>query len=1479
MKNLFKLSIQKRWVITSVFIALALFGYYSWTQLSIEAYPDIADVTSQVVTHVPGLAAEEIEQQITIPLERALNGLPGMHVMRSNSTFGLSLITIVFEDGIEDHWSRMRIQERLNEVELPYDAVPELDPLTSPIGEIYRYIVVSDRHTLREISDLQHWVIIPRLREISGVVDVENFGGITTQFHAEICPNKLLQFDLSLADVVEAIEENNANAGGSIINRGNLMYVIRGVGLVRSLEDIGNIAIMTEGGVPVFVRDVATMRYGEVQRVGVLGFTDRERDLSETIGGIVLLLRHENPSRVLEGVHQAVFELNNGLLPEGVEIITYLDRTELIDTTIRTVGRTMSRGVLLVIIALIVFLGSWRGALLVAMTIPLSLLISFIMMNFFGIPANLLSLGAIDFGIIVDGAIVMTESILKKRENNPKKYFDEETLIKRMASVGRPILFAVIIMITAYIPLFAFERVEYKLFTPMAFTMGFALLGSLLVALILIPGVAYAIYRKPQKVYRNRWLERLTKTYSNSVNKLILKPVRVIVTVIVVFIGAIALSINVGKDFLPRLDEGSIWLQVKLPPGITLEKSRQISDTLRARTMQFPEITYIAVQAGRNDGGTDPFTPSHFEVSIGLKPYREWPRGKRKNDLINQLDAEFATIPGILSVGFTQPMIDGIMDKIAGAHSELVVKIFGNDLIEGRKIAENVLHTLREVRGAVDLAIKQEPPLPQMQINIDRMAIARHGLTVNDVTEFIEIGIGGRPISEVWQEDRVFDITARFREETRNTPERIGNLRVTSPTTGAHIPLAQLADIVLTTGESTISRQMNRRHVTVQLNLRERDLSSFLREAKRAIEQNVEYDPSQFRIEWGGQFENQRRAFSRLAVIVPMTLLLMFLLLYGAFGRARQAALVLIVVPLAIFGGMLALNVRGMTFNVSSAVGFIALFGLAITNGILLITHINNLRKDGLSLMNSVKDGARHRFRPILMTSTVAILGLFPASIATDIGSDVQRPLATVIVYGLMFSVLLTLYVMPVFYYLMEAWKIRRDRRIAIRERSERNYYSMPKTFAFILGISAVSIFGMPTANALQQNNVANHSAVSLYEAIDFARYIYLVGQNNLGFMAERFNVKIAEAEAISQRVFPDPEFTIHFFDNDDGNIFLGRGIGFELEHEFELGRERRSRMRLARSEAEMEQILLRGAFEDLRAEAAIAFLESQKHSRLLQLRQESYEAMRQLFQFDSLRFVFGEISEVEMLQTRLETAQMLNEVFEQEAAFRSSMAELNVLAGRQPLQLLRPYGILRRPIDRDYTLGVLFQRAMVDNHVDLAVALQQKQITRDELRLTRSERRTNLGLSLTYDLHTETRELQPFFNTFSVGVTVPLRFSNFNRGNLRAAQFAVEQAEIEFSAMELEVKLELSQAFFEYESLKRQVNQFEAGMLDDARRIREGVVFSYKNGEARLIEVLDAIATFNELNEEYIETLFEFAAAVVELNRRAGIWEVAFSD
>lgn len=1018
MKQLILTAIQKRWLFVALFILLGIFGYYSWKQLSVEAYPDIADVTSQVVTQVPGLAAEEMEQQITIPVERALNGMPGLHVMRSKSTFGLSIITIVFEDGIDDYWARQRITERMNDVTLPYNAKPGLDPLTSPIGEIYRYIIESKNNDLRSLTDLQTWTIIPRIKQVPGVADVTNFGGITTQYQVEADPHKLEQYHLSLTDVQTAINNNNANAGGSVLTLGDLGYVVRGIGLVKKLEGLGNVVVRSVNGVPVFLKDIGTIKYGNLERKGILGYTDHQANYSEGIEGIVLLLKGQNPSTVLKGIHEAVDDLNKNILPEGVTIRPYLDRTNLVNTTLDTVTHTLLEGMSLVILVLILFLGNWRGALIVAITIPLALLIAFILMHFTNIPANLLSLGAIDFGIIVDGAIVMMETILKKREDNPSEELKELSISQYAFAVAKPVLFSTIIIITAYLPLFSFERVEKKLFTPMAFTVGYALLGALAVALLLIPGLAFIVYRKPRKLYHNKWLEKLTSYYDSRIRKILRKPRRVFIPLAIVLTGAVVLSITVGKDFLPPLDEGSIWLQVQLPPGVSLEKSKEMSDTLRAHTLKYEEVTYMMIQAGRNDDGTDPWTASHYECSIGIKPYKEWKNGRTKADLINDLSKEYASMPGY-TVGFSQPMIDGVMDKIAGAHCELVVKIYGEDFKETRRIAEDVLGTLQTIKGAADLAIDQEPPLPQLQITADRDAMARYGVNVNDVSELIEVAIGGKAIAQVFDGNKVFDVTCRYNEESRNTQEKISNLMLTSQT-GAKIPLSQIATIRTTTGESTITREMNKRHLTVKLNLRGADLTSFLKEAQQKIATSVKYDHEKYTIKWGGQFENQNRAYAKLMIIVPLALAIMFLLLYGAFGKFRQAGLILSIVPLALFGGMLALNVRGMTLNVSSAVGFIALFGVAIQNGVILVSHINDLRKKGNDLLTSVISGAKDRFRPVLMTATVAALGLLPASLATGIGSDVQRPLATVIVYGLFVATAITLFVLPALYYLLE---------------------------------------------------------------------------------------------------------------------------------------------------------------------------------------------------------------------------------------------------------------------------------------------------------------------------------------------------------------------------------------------------------------------------------------------------------------------------
>ena len=1018
MEKFTKLILKRRWLIATAFVLLSAFGIYGWQQLSLDAYPDIADTTVQVVTQVPGLAAEEVEQQITIPLERALNGMPALEMMRSTNTFGISTIMLVFQDGTEDYWARQRVRECIDGVDLPYDAAPELNPLTSPTGEVFRYILKSDNHSLRELTDINKWTVIPRLTQISGVADVSNYGGITTQYQLEIDPDKLAKYDISLADVEESIDQNNSNAGGSTLTRGDQSFVVRAEGLITDLEDMKNIVVKNVGGTPIFLSDLGTLKYGNLERKGILGFLDDQVDYTDGVEGIIQILRYNNPSEVLENVHKAVEELNEEVLPKGVKIYPFLDRTNLVNATLNTVSHTLFFGMILVIVVLLAFLGSPRSALLVAITIPISLLIAFILMHLTNIPANLLSLGAIDFGILVDGAIVMTETILKKREDHPDEALDKKDTVKRVMQVAKPIFFSTLIIITAYMPLFAFERIEKKMFTPMAFTVGYALAGALLVALVLIPGMAYAVYRKPQKVFHNKYVENLTVRFRALTEHLLERPHIVRNTIAGILSAVVLLVIFVGKDFLPTLDEGGIWIQVQTPPGLSLERSAKMADSLRYTLKKFPEVTYVMTQVGRDDEGTEAFSPSHIECGVGLKPYSEWKSGKTKEDLVEEMSAALAQMP-CYKVGFSQPIIDMVMDQMAGSHSDLAIKVYGENLDKTREIATQVVNLVSTIDGAADVVIDQEPPLPQLKITADRDRIAHYGLNVADVADLIEVAIGGKAISQVFIGSKVYDVTCRYIESSRDTPEHIGNLMLTS-SSGAMIPLSAVARIETSLGASSIMREMGKRYLTVRLNLRGRDLTSFLNEAQGRIAEEIVFDHTENQIRWDGQFANQNRAYKRLAIIIPFVLLFMFLLLFGAFGDFRQAGLLIAMLPLALLGGLLALVVRDMTFNISSAVGFIALFGLTIQNGVIMISHINDLRQSGMALRSAVVSGAAHRLRPVLMTATVAILGLMPASLASGIGSDVQRPLATVIVYGLLFSTVITLFILPTLYYKLE---------------------------------------------------------------------------------------------------------------------------------------------------------------------------------------------------------------------------------------------------------------------------------------------------------------------------------------------------------------------------------------------------------------------------------------------------------------------------
>jgi len=1013
--------LHRRVAVIVIALLLGVAGIYAWETLSVEAYPELGDVAAQVTTQVPGLAAEEVEQLITVPLEREINGTPGLLLMRSSSTFGLSLITVLFRDGYEDYWVRQRLLERIAHVTLPAGAAPSLDPVAGPGGEIYRYTLESDSKNLQELSEIQRWVVIPALKSVPGVVEDTNFGGFTSEYQLDLDAAQLHHYGLGITEVINAINSNNANAAGGRVSRGDQSYVIRGVGLIRSLADIGSIVVTQVNGTPVQVRDLGRTTLSHQEREGILG----KNSNPDTIEGIVLMLKYQNPSQTLKGIHAKVAQLNRQLALQNVRVVPYIDRDDLVRATVQKVGRTILEGISLVFLVLVLFLGSARSALVAGVTIPMALVSVFILLNLTHVSANLLSLGAIDFGILVDGAIVVTEAILRRREAMPEEELSESEVKAAAVQVTRPIFFASLIIITAYLPLFSFERAEARLFTPMAYTMAYALFGALLTTLALVPGLAYYAYRKPAPVYHNRWLEWLTLRYERILAACIEQPRIVYGISLFALLAVVGLGATVGRDFLPDLDEGALWLQVQMPTGLALNKASDMASDLRREILRFPEVSFVVTQTGRNDDGTDPWTMSHIEAPVGLKPYDSWPGRETKKEFVDKLAAAVAhDLPGY-SIGISQPIIDGVNDLIGGAHSPLVIKVYGDDLDMLRKVCRQMVEVLYAIRGTSSASIFQEPPIPQINIKVDRAKAARYGLNITDVQNLIQTGVGQAPVSTVYVGERIYNLTVRFTAASRDRPETLGNLPLHTAN-GMQIPLAELADIRVQSGESTITRENSQRNLTIRIDNRDRDLTSYLAEAQAKIAAQVHFDPNRIRLEWGGQFENQRRAESRLVVILALVLGLMLIFLTIGLRSLRQALLILGVVPLATLGGLISLHLTGQTLNVASGVGFIALFGVAVQNGIIMVSNLNRMRKAGLELHEAIMKGATERLRPVLMTATVATLGMLPAALHTGVGSDVQRGIATVVVGGLAIATVLTLFVLPSMYHVVEHWAERR---------------------------------------------------------------------------------------------------------------------------------------------------------------------------------------------------------------------------------------------------------------------------------------------------------------------------------------------------------------------------------------------------------------------------------------------------------------------
>ena len=1000
-----------------VALLLVLFvaaGVAAFRSLPVEAFPDVTDVQVTVITLFPGHAPEEVEKQVTIPLEIALSGLPNAVRMFSHTQFGLSYIILTFNDNANDYFARQQVLERLQGIDLPGGVQPELAPMSTAIGEIYRYRVAAKGLSPAELRSIQDWVVARNLKMIPGVADVVSFGGFIKQYEVTVNTARMKSYGVTLQQVFTALGRGNANAGGSFLERGEQQYLIRGIGMLQSSDDLGDIVVAEHGGTPLLIRDIADVTLSAVPRQGIVG---QDGD-DEIVSGIVLMRKGENPSDVLAAVKDRVAAMNASILPKPVRIVPFYDRTKLIDTTLHTVFKNLLEGALLVAIVLYLFLGNFRAAGIVAVVIPLSLLATFIGLRLRAIPANLLSLGAMDFGIIVDGAVIVLENVFRRLTERREHHRAPKAIVLDAAvEVGRPTLYSMLVIIIAHLPIFTLQRHEGRIFAPMAYTVVSALVGSLLFSLTLVPLLSFFLLRNHAEADDNVIVRMCKRAYRPALRFALERRRMVLGAAVVALVSSLLLVPALGTEFLPELNEGALWINVMLPPGISVtETSRQLA-RIRGMLRRFPEVVSVLSKAGRPEDGTDPKMINMAEFLVDVRPETEWPPGVTKDRLIERMNASLQTIPGI-EPSFSQPIRDNVLESISQIDGQVVVKIFGDDVDVLRGVAKDALRAISGVRGVARAFVDRAGQVPQLRIAIDRGRAARYGLNVADVEDVIETALGGRTATQLWEGERRFNVVVRLGEEERGDQEAIANVLIDTPT-GSRIPLSEVANVSVGSGSMNIAREGGKRVAAIGVFIQGRDMGGVVGDMQQRVATSLHLPPGYF-VTWGGEFENQQRAMARLRLIVPISVLLIFVLLFNAFGAVKHAALILVNVPFALIGGILALYLTGIHLSVSAAIGFIALFGQAVLNGVVMVSCFNQLRRTGIGAYNAAYEGSLVRLRTVLMTTLLAMLGLTPMALSHSIGSEVQRPLAVVIIGGLFSASALTLLVLPALYVMFE---------------------------------------------------------------------------------------------------------------------------------------------------------------------------------------------------------------------------------------------------------------------------------------------------------------------------------------------------------------------------------------------------------------------------------------------------------------------------
>ncbi len=1024
-RSLVDFALNKRLLVLGVAALLFVWGAISFHNLPIEAYPDVANNYVNVITQWPGRAAEEVEQQVTIPIETVMNGLPHLEHLRSTSIFGLSSVTLVFDDESENDWNRQKVLERLSQVNLPQNLQPVIGTDWSPVGQIYWYTLRSTnpKYDLMELKALQDWTLEKQFKSVPNVVDVSSFGGLTREYQVRVDPNKLLEYGLTIGQVEAQLANNNVNAGGSFIEEGLQQINVRAVGLAANVNDIADTVLKAQNGTPLRVRDIATVAQGPKIRLGQIGKTIHRADghlvdNGDVVEGIVLLRKGAESESTLKGIEAKVAELNDHLLPRGVTIVPHLDRSDLVHYTTHTVLHNLTEGIVLVVIVLFLFLGNARGALIVALTIPFALLFASICLDLRHIPANLLSLGALDFGMVVDGAVVMVENIVRhlgRRDAAPQPIVAR---IREAAhEVQRPVFYAIAIIITAYLPIFTLQQVEGRLFKPMAWTVAFALLGALVFSMLIAPVLASIVFRGNTTEWHNPVLSFLRERYRKDVRRAIEHRWFTLGGALVCVGATVYLAVSgiVGSEFLPHLDEGAIWVRGTLAPSTGPTEGIRIMNQARVILASFPEVTVSVGQVGRPDDGTDVTGFFNTEYFVDLKPKEQWRPvfHQNKEALIAAMDRELEKIPGVLW-NFSQPIADNMEEAVSGVKGELAIKVYGTDLRTLEATGDQIVATMRTIKGVEDLGLFRVVGQPNLNLVVDRQRAARYAISVSDVQDAIQTAVGGAAFGQVLKDEQRYDLVMRYLPEYRDTKDAIERILLITPA-GERVSLAQLCHIDTIDGANEIYREGNSRYVAIKYSIRGRDLGSTVEEAMRAVGARVKL-PEGYRIDWAGEYASQQRSQRRLMIVVPITVLIILIILYTMFDSLKWASLMLANIAMAPLGGLLALLLTGTHFSVSSGVGFLALFGVSVQTGVIMLEYINQLRARGHSVVDAAVEGAILRLRPILMTTLVATLGLLPAATSHGIGSDSQRPFAIVIVGGLIVGMFINIFLLPTLY-------------------------------------------------------------------------------------------------------------------------------------------------------------------------------------------------------------------------------------------------------------------------------------------------------------------------------------------------------------------------------------------------------------------------------------------------------------------------------